>query len=116
MDVFWSHLIAYTTNQWHIKTNYPKFEPKSIEVKKDAVGKAISSLLTFDKNSFILKNNFDITHVYYEDLLTQQNSEWWNSNNDFNLQNSKDRMVITNYSQVLEWKKILYENAYCSDS
>ena len=118
MDVFWSHLIAYTTNQWHIKTNSPNIEvePQSIEVKKDAVEKVISSLLTFDKNSSILQNNFDITHVYYEDLLTQQNSEWWNTNSEFNLQNSKDRVVITNYSQVLEWKKIIYENAYCSDS
>lgn len=117
MDVFWSDLIASTTNEWVSNLNQTmtgNTEKPCIEIKKDIFERVLSSLNTFNKHCDTLSNSFDMTHVYYEDLLNQPFNKWWNpTNNIFKIQNEKNRTTISNYEQVLEWLSntgISYEN------
>jgi hypothetical protein len=108
MDVFWSDLIASTTKEWVNMSNQPVIEDikkPSIEITKDIFERVVASINMFDKQSDILKNNFNIKNIYYEDLLSHPISEWWSPDNIFKIQNAKNKTTISNYQQVLDWLK-----------
>ena len=97
---FWSYIVAWTTNQFHF------FEPKTQEivVTKEVFNSVSGRLLDFVSTVSALKKIFPMKHMYYEDILNLEVSDWWvRPNNRIKIQNAVKITTITNRDEVMSW-------------
>lgn len=97
---FWSHIISLTTSQFHF------FEPKAqeITITKEHFKSVADKMLNFQIEVNDLKKIFPIQHMYYEDILNLEISEWWvRPNNRIKIQNAAKITTITNRDEVMSW-------------
>ena len=97
---FWSYIISWNTMQFHF------FEPKpqEISITKESFKSVSNIMLNFQTEVNELKKILPIQHLYYEDMLNMEVSEWWvRPNNRIKIQNAAKVTTITNRDEVMSW-------------
>jgi hypothetical protein len=100
ISTFWSFIIAQTTLQFHF------FQPKTqeITITKEVFKSVSDKMLDFKNEVVRLKKIFPIQHMYYEDILNLEMSDWWvRPNNRIKIQNAAIMTTITNRDEVMNW-------------
>jgi len=97
-DTFWSFLLAWQTNHWH--KSYPI---DHIIVSKSSFTTAINSMAKIEKSQNIISQHFNTAKIYYEDLLTLKNNQWFQSNEKYIKLDTKNKISILNLTEVNEW-------------
>jgi len=100
ISTFWSMLVAWTTLKFHF------FNPElqQITVTKEGFDMVAEILINFQSQADKLKQIFPIQHIYYEDVLNYELSDWWvRPKNGIKIQNAAKLTTILNLEEVMSW-------------
>jgi hypothetical protein len=95
-SVFWSHVIAKATSQWH-----GNYSSKSIVVDRNKVEFVLKKLVSIDENRELMIEKFKPSIWYYEDMLTF--SEPWFRPSSTIIKQNREVIEVANRDQILEW-------------
>lgn len=97
---FWSLIISWTTLQFH---NF-SIKYQEISISKEGFDMVSDAMLKFESQVDKLKQIFPIKHIYYEDAINYEISEWWGRpNNPIKKQNMHKLTTIKNLDEVMSW-------------
>jgi len=100
ISTFWSFIVSWTTLQFHFFD--PKFQ--EITITKETFNQVSKMMLSFNDQVIELKKTFPIHHLYYEDILDLEISDWWiRPNNRIKIQNAAKITTIVNREELMSW-------------
>lgn len=99
-DTFWSFLISWNLNNWH-----EKIEPQSIKITSESFKRVINIMSNYEHSLNIVHDNFSTVKLFYEDLISMPNNEWFTKTSKYKVMNGKSIVNITNLEEVNNWLK-----------
>jgi hypothetical protein len=100
ISTFWSMLVSWTTLKFHFFN--PEFQ--NITVSKEGFDMVADIMINFQGHVEKLKQIFPIQHIYYEDVLNYELSDWWvHPKNRITIQNAAKLTTILNLDEVMGW-------------
>lgn len=97
-NAFWSLLIAWTLNNWHDPIN-----KQTICVSHSVFNKVLKLIDDIDRSFEIISDNFSPIRLYYEDMLSMPDNDWFASTKKYQILDGKSIVDISNLKEVNIW-------------
>lgn len=97
-DTFWSFLIGWNLNSWH-----DKIQSQTITITQKSFERVIAVMSKIDSSSKYVTGTFPTINIYYEDLISMPNNDWFTSSSKYEVVDGKSIVTITNLNEVNDW-------------